>query len=330
MIILKLFSLSSAKLKSAFPRCCLALIALAIVLTFSFRSVAEVEHTLLRRIAVFPIADSNSSNSEEAWWQMRENLTKDQRFFVASRRFMINRGVFQPRKLLKPADVIILSKILDAQALVITYLQERSLKMKVFEGENGYLIWEGTAELHPAIPINDQLIRMSSQLMNAFVVAIPYQGFQTIDETIGKAVYEEDGKQFAQVYIGSRSKVLEGDAAQWVQITGDVGQAFFSSTTKVTVIAEGKVTEIEGDYATVEIQKSKNLQDLKENSLVRFPRELSRLQDQYISGEKPSDLAPEYLSSEMKSVDEFKQNHNATSSTLVWITSIAGFILLAF
>src|SRR4051812_42407301 len=82
---------------------------------------AEVRHTLLRRIAVFPIADANVSTGEEAWWQMRELLTKDQRFFVASRRFMVNRGVFQPRKLLKPADAIILSKILDAQALVVTF-----------------------------------------------------------------------------------------------------------------------------------------------------------------------------------------------------------------
>lgn len=291
---------------------------------------AEVTHHLLRRVAVFPIAQANMSNAEESWWQMREILTKDQRFFVASRRFMINRGVFQPRKILKPADVIILGKILDAQALVVTYLQERVLHMKVYEAENGYLLWEGDGEFHPALPINDQLIRMSSQLMTSFIMAIPYQGFQVSDDSSGKTVYEDDGKQLAQVFIGPNSQVRKGDSAQWVEITGDIGQAFFSSTTKVTVIAEGHVRDLKGDRAVVEIDKMRDPADLKENSLIRFPKEISRLKELYGSGEKSADLAPEYLSSEIKSVSEFSKDHNPTSSALMWISSIAGFILLAF
>ena len=47
---------------------------------------ADVPLQLLRRIAVFPIHDANFSHAEDAWWQMRELLTKDQRFFVASPR----------------------------------------------------------------------------------------------------------------------------------------------------------------------------------------------------------------------------------------------------
>jgi hypothetical protein len=290
----------------------------------------EIQHSLLRRVAVFPIADANVSSSEEAWWQMRELLTKDQRFFVASRRFMVNRGVFQPRKLLKPADAIILAKILDAQALVVTFLKDRTLQMKVYEGENGYLLWEGDAEFHPALPINDQLIRMSTQLMNAFILAIPYQGFQVTDEVIGKAVYETDGKTFAQVYIGANSQIQKDDSAQWVEVTGDVGQAFFSSTTKVTVIAEGKVSEIKGDRATIEIEKMRDPSELKDNSLVRFPKELNRLKEMYTDGDKSASLAPEYFSSEIKNSSEFSKDHNTTTSALMWIANIAGFILLAF
>ncbi|MGZ5280128.1 MAG: hypothetical protein ACXWC9_09310 [Pseudobdellovibrionaceae bacterium] len=291
---------------------------------------AEVRHSLLRRVAVFPIADANVSSGEEAWWQMRELLTKDQRFFVASRRFMVNRGVFQPRKILKPADAIILSKILDAQALVVTFLKERTLHMKVYEGENGYLLWEGDAEFHPALPINDQLIRMSTQLMNTFVLAIPYQGFQVTDDVIGKPIYEEEGKTFAKVFIGANSQIQKGDPAQWIEVTGDVGTAFFNSTTKVTVIADGKVTEIKGNHATIEIEKLRDPTELKDNSLVRFPQELNRLKDLYSDGEKSSSLSPEYFSSEIKNASEFSKDHNSTTSTLMWIANIAGFILLAF
>jgi hypothetical protein len=299
-------------------------------LLFSLASQADVKHSLLRRVAVFPIADANLSNAEEAWWQMREVITKDQRFFVASRRFMINRGVFQPRKILKPADAIILAKILDAQALVVTYLQERTMHMKVYEGENGYLLWEGDGEFHPALPINDQLIRMSTQMIGSFVAAIPYQGFQVVDDVVGRPVYEVDGKQMAQVFIGSNSQIQKGDIAQWVEVKGDAGQAFFSSTTKTTVIAEGIIRERKGDRVVVEIEKMRAPSELQENSLVRFPRELSRLQEQSSIGDKTSNLSPEYLSSEIRNASDFSKDHNTTSSALMWISSIAGFILLAF
>lgn len=291
---------------------------------------ADVEHSLLRRLAVFPIADANFSTSEEAWWQMRETLTKDQRFFVASRRFMVNRGVFQPRKQLKPADVIILSKILDAQALVSTFVDERMIKMRVYDGENGYLLWEGDAEFHPAIPVKDQLIRMSTQLMNSFVMSIPYQGFQVVDDVIGKPVYEDDSKKLAQIFVGSNSEVEVGDPVQWIQVMGDVGQAFFSGTTKVTVIAEGKIRSIKGDRAEVEILKLRELADLKENSLIRFPKEINRLKELYITGEKSANLGSEYLSSEVRSAQELNKDHHPTASALGWILNILGFILLAF
>jgi hypothetical protein len=299
-------------------------------LLFSFSARSEVTHNLIRRVAVFPVADANVSNNEDAWWQMREVLTKDQRFFAASRRFMVNRGVFQPRKDLKPADAIILSKILDAQALVVSYLQERTLHMRVYDGENGYLLWQGDAEFHPAIPINDQLVKMSSELVRSFILAIPYQGFQVLNEATGKAIVEDDAKKLAVIDVGANSQVQVGDPAQWISVTGNPGQAFFSGNAKVTVIAEGTVKSIKGDKATVLIEKLTDPADIKENSLVRFPKEINRLKDLYVQGDKASNLSAEYLSSEIKSVDEFNTDHNSTSTALAWIVNVAGFILLAF
>lgn len=301
-----------------------------VVLMMSVIALGQADHKLLRRIAVFPIAEANVANSEEAWWQMRENLTKDQRFFVASRRFMVNRGVFQPRKELKPADAIILGKILDAQALVVSFLEDRTVRMKVYEGENGTVLWEGNAELHPAVPINEQIIKTSIQLMSAFVLAIPYQGFQVMDELIAKAIFEEDGKKMAWVFVGANSKVNPGDGVQWVQIESQHNKPLFSSTGKVSVIAEGIVKNIRGDRVLVEIEKMRSPEDLKVDSLVRFPKEFQRLQELYANQDKGSSLSQEYLTGEMKEASQFSKDHNSTSTALAWILNIAGFILLAF
>lgn len=291
---------------------------------------AQVKHKVLRKIAVFPIADANVTAAEDSWWQMREAITKDKRFFVATRRFMTNRGVFQPRRQLKPADVIILSKILDAEALVISFVSERTFHMKVFEGENGYLLWEGQADFHPAISVNDQLVRISTQMMNSFIAAIPYQGFQMIDDLIGKSLYEQKGKTYAQVFVGNTSRLNVGDEAHWIEMDNEIGKAYLGDGLKVMVIAEGKITEIKENKVIIEVEKMKDPEDLKANSLVRFPEEMNRLKELYSTGDRASNLSAEYLSGEIKNSEDFKKGHNKTSTALLWIVNIAGFLLLAF
>lgn len=291
---------------------------------------AEFEHHLLRRLAVFPIAASNSGMSEDAWWQIRDVITKDQKFLVASRRLMINRGVFQGRKNLKPADAIILAKILDAQALVTTWVDERTMKMRVYDGESGFLFWEGEVEFHPAIPINDQLIKVGLRLTNDFLLAIPYQGFQVIDEVIGKALYERDSKRYAQVYVGQNSDVQLGDAVQWITVSGDTSQAFLNNAPKITVIAEGIVVSKTNEKVEVEFTKMRDLADLKEDALVRFPKELNRLKELYSSEDRGASLTTEYLSSEIRESSEFNKDTNPTLTALAFIFNIAGMILLAF
>jgi hypothetical protein len=291
---------------------------------------AEVNLELYRRIAVFPIAGNNSSMTEDAWWQMRELLTKDKKFLIASRRFMINRGVFQARKNMKPADSIILAKILDAQALVTAWVEDRKMMMRVYEGVTGTTLWEGEGEFHPAIPINDQLIKVSLRLMNDFLVALPYQAFQVVDDVIGKPVYEQDAKKFAQVFLGTNHSITVGDSAQWIQVSGDSSQPLLSSSPKVTVIAEGTVTKILSDRAEVEIHKMRDSRDLQENALVRFPKEISRLKDLYSSDNRAASLGSEYLSGEIKSVAESAQQTQPTVTTLAFILNVAGMILLAF
>ncbi len=291
---------------------------------------ADVSHQLFRKVVVFPIAHANFSSSEDAWWQMREALTGEQRFLVASRRFMINRGVYQPRAKLKPADAIILAKILDAEALMTTYLDDRTLKLSVVRGEDGSPLWDASLELHPALPVADQLIRASQKLVQDFLVAIPYQGFQVVEETMSNPVFEVDGQKTARVFHGLQSGLEVGDPVQWVSVRGKAGEPFFNSSPTIEVLAEGKVTSIKGNTADVAIEKARSWDDLKENSLVRFPQEMAKLKAQYGPAEKGAALTAEYLSSEMKPTDELDQGHNRATTTLAVIGNFALMIFLAF
>lgn len=292
-------------------------------------AMAQYKHQLLRRLAVFPIANTQVGNSEEAWWQAREILTKDQRFLVASRRFMINRGVFQPRESMKPADAIIVGKILDAQALITLYVIDRRLYMNVYDGENGYLLWQGEIEFHPALPINEQIVKASQKLMNDFVLDLPYQAYQMIDPIREKPVFEEGGERRAWVALGNTTRVEAGDPVQWVEIMGDPSRVFLKDGSQTQVIAEGQVVEVKSDRLLVRIQRARDLKDLQENALIRLPKEVGLLRDLY-THDKSASLASEYLMSEMKASADLERRHSTTTTSLAFIASIATMILLAF
>lgn len=296
---------------------------------FGFSANSALKHELFTKIAVFPIADANYQNSEEAWWQMRESLTRGQRYLVASRRFMINRGVFQPRKNLKPADIVILGKILDAEALVTTQLLDRKLKLNVLSGLDGTTLWESSVELHPAIPINEQLIKAAQKLMTDFLSAIPYQGYQVIDEGIGASVFEVDDHLHAFVARGGAVNLEINDQVEWVNISGDSSLPFFNQSLRVETIAEGQIVGFKDNLAEVRIKKMRSPDDLQNRVLVRFPREALKLQTQNQS-ETNSTLLPEYLTSEMKDPEQFNRGHNSTSTALAFFGNLALLILVAF
>lgn len=291
---------------------------------------AQYRHELLRRLAVFPIGGTQAASSEEAWWQVREVLTKDQRFLVASRRFMINRGVFQARETLKPADAIILGKILDAQALVTLFVVDRRILMNIYDGENGYLLWTGEMEFHPALPINDQLVKAGQKLMNDFLLDLPYQGYQIVDSLKEKAVFEENGERRAWVSVGNTSRVEVGDSVQWIEVVGDPSRVFFKDGSQVQIVAEGQVVEIKSDRVLVKVSRVRNLEDLRENALVRLPKEVRLLKDIYMNKDRSADLAPEYLASEMRPVGDVEKRHSSTTTSLAFIFNLAAMILLAF
>jgi hypothetical protein len=307
------------------------LLGIILIVVYSFTVFgADIEHTLIRKIVVFPIFESDpSSVSEEAWWQIREALTRDKKLLIASKRFMVNRGVFQARRSLRPADAIILGKLLDADALMVCYIENRTLKMKVYDAENGYLLWEAESEFHPAISIEDQLVKNSEKLAADFLRIIPYQGFTLYDEANDQVLNTKDNKTYAKVFIGGLSDVKSGDIVQWISLEADAGRTLLEES-KSHLIADGVVIEVSGDEATVEVQNMADKELIQENTLVRFPKEIAKLKDLFSREGKNLGASAEYLSHDLKPVATLQKENKASATGFAFFFSLVGFILLAF
>jgi hypothetical protein len=293
---------------------------------------ADINHHLIRRVAVFPLRVSGVSNTvlDEAWWKAREELTRNQRFLVAGRRFMQNRDVFQPRAELKVADAVILGRILDSHALITYRVDGHQFKIMVYDGENGFSIWQSEISLHPAIPVADQLVAATVKLTRDFIMQIPYQAFQIVDQGIGKAVYEEEGVHLAKVFIGSNSYLQSDDAVEWIQVSGDPTRTILGNGSKVEVIAQGTVVNIEDDIATVAIEKARSIEELKEGSLIRFPKEVERLRSNMKASDKETQLASQFAMAEMRDVSQLSGDQSSTTTSLAVIANLVAMILIAF
>lgn len=304
---------------------------------------AQVGHELIRRLAVFPIkiekvsdvgvtAESLASATEEAWWQMREEFTRGRRFLVASKQFLQKNDAFQARGGLEPADAIILGRLLDAHALVTVRLEDRALRMNIYDGTSGLLLWDKSLQLHPSLTIGDQLSNVARRLVSDFVATIPYQGFTTVDAATGTAVYEEGEARLAQVDFGISSGVQIGDTVQWIRISGSNNMGpLFQGGGKITIFAEGKVIRIEEGIATVELFRATSLKEVKEYSLVRAPREFERLQAQFLSrGGVRTTMTSELIAPELSPMEQLRRERRPLVTTMSFIGSMAAFLLLAF
>jgi len=315
-------------------RSLIILIAMSFISFSAFsEDIGPIQHSLLRRITVFPIQvdRSFSKPAEEAWWQIREYLTENRRFLVASKNFLIQKDVFQAREELSPADAIILGKLLDAQGLVVTYLKGKTLYMKVYEGDYGRLLWHHELKLEPSVPIARQILIASKKLIMDFIASIPYQGFVVVDHLIGKAVYSEGNKHLTKVNMGDKSSVEVGDQVQFVRVVSNNLRPLFIDGAVSEVFAEGRVVTLGRSTAIVEILRAINLKDVKELSLVRFPREFKRLQENYAlrSGLSASSVS-NVLTSQMTLVDKEIAEKKPLVTSLAFIINLAVWLVLAF
>jgi hypothetical protein len=294
------------------------------------RTLDETSHNLVRKIAVFPLETGRKDveAADQAWWKIREELTSNKRFLVASKQMMTRKEVLQPRTELEPASAILIGKLIDAHALVSTYLRGRHLVMTVYSTENGMVLWKRDLPLAASIPTAQQLEGASMKLIRDFMASVPYQAFQILDPLIGKPVYEESKSIFAKLDSGQNSRIQVGDLVQWLHVRAQ--PPIFQTPENLTIIAEGTVIENKQGVLTVEIKRLKDKALLTEKSLVRVPSEFQRIKDIWaISGENPQ-LSPDIFVAEMKSAEPDSNANKNLVMTGSTISSLLILLLLAF
>jgi hypothetical protein len=312
----------------------LTLALAGLILLFSASTHAQTEHTLVRRISVFPIKIGQpelQQIAEEAWWELRETLTRDKRFLVASKNFLQQKDVYQARGVLSPADAIILGKLLDANALVTTYVDDRVLYMKVYEGEYGRPLWEHQLVLQPSLPIAEQLQPAVVKLAQDFIAAIPYNGFVVVDPLKGRPMYQEGRRMLVRAEVGAGAEVDVGDPVQLIRIYSDHLKPLFTHGASIEVFAEGRVVEHSREFIVVELDRLNRATAIQEGTLVRLPRELKRLEQMYaIQDSLKNKIDPEFFSPGMTAAKQKEEETKPLISSLVFIGNLAAFLLLAF
>lgn len=289
-------------------------------------------HQLIRRIAMFPIdAPKELSNAaDDAWWQAREELTKDRRFLVASKQFLLKSDAYQPRGSLEPAEAILLGKLLDAHALVAARLAGRTLSMAAYDGSNGIVLWQRDYPLHPSIAVQDQLASVMRRVAADFVASFPYQAFQIVDPIVGTPVYDEGDMKVAQVEVGSGG-AQAGDPVQWIRVESQSLKPLFQGGAKIDAFAEGRVIKVEQGIATVELLRLEKGRAIKEFDLVRLPREYERQQAQFAIQEGlKSGLSADLLALEAAPMERVVRERRPLAAVASWVASAAAFLLLAF
>jgi hypothetical protein len=301
---------------------------------FSFNGLAQtVEHTLIRRLAVFPIEtpEDLSSKAEEVWWELREFLTKDKRFLVATKSFLQQQNVYQPRSELDPAAAIILGKLLDAEAVMTTWLKDRTLHMAVYESHYGRPLWVQEVELQPSIRLQDQLSPSTLKLARDFIANIPYQGFVILDPLKDGAVFRDGRRLLFKADVGLNSEVAVGDSVELIRVKSDHIKPLFTHGATIEVYAQGRVVAVDREIITAEIQRLARSVDVKERALVRLPKEMRRLEQQFsLTDPLKNKINPEFINPEITPAKEAVAEHKPLVASLAFLVNLATFLLFAF
>lgn len=312
------------------------ILSLAFMIASIAPSAFGAELNYLRRWVVFPFEVSDPAlrhSADDAWWHMREKLTERKRFLVASKQFMEQKDVFQPRKRLSADDVKLLAQLLDADALVTGYIEHRRLFIQVYYGPTGTLFWSKSLAFHPTLKAHEQLRVTNEKLTQEMLYSIPYQGFTVTDPLIGKSVFEETGKKFAVVDVGTTDGVTTGMPIQWVQIkipeTVKEGEIALSGST-LEVLAEGRVAKVKRGVFVAEIQRAKTVDLIKNGTLVRIPSEIQKTEAYVKSDIQSEKVGPEILPTLINPVSPDSQNIKRQTVVFGSIFSILGLLALAF
>lgn len=300
----------------------------------------------IEKIAVFPLLykgergervdESTARSFDDAWWQVRDELTSTGRFVVASRAFLQKNDSFQPRGQLTTGDAVILGRYVEAEALMTMDLRDRTLTVAVWESNDGTLVWSQSVELHPSVLLREQIAKVARALVREFIASFPYQATTLQDSFSRQAIAVEGGKRKVRVAVANGS-VTVGDSVQWVAVSRDNLDPLFQGGAKVDVIAEGTISEIQDRMVVVELTRAAESRQIRAGTLVNLPKEQARLKklansrDSATSAAVISLLAAESaIDPEAKQLERKKDESGPFATTLSLIGSLAVILLLAF
>lgn len=295
------------------------------------------------KIAVFPVLlegasglgggvdDATAKSLDEVWWQVREELTGTGRFVVASRAFLQRVDAFQPRGILTTADVVILSRHVEAEILITIRLKVRSLTLTVWEGKEGSKLWEESVELHPSVLVRDQVGAVGKSLVRNFVSHLPFHGITQLDPLTRTAIYDDGGRKLVRVRVGSDSRLSEGDVAQWLQVRRSSLDPLLQGGAKSEITAVGRIVSVKDQVAVVEITRVADSRGVQVGGLVEFPAEFERLNVKNDDRARVSELAMQILQPSVRSAsEESRKETRPLATTLSVLASLAAVLLLAF
>lgn len=293
---------------------------------------------LLRRWVVFPFAADSDLRSvaDSAWWKTREVLTQNKKFLVASRQFLIQKDVYQPRKNLDPNDVMVLARLLDADVLVTGFNEAKKFQVNVYLAQNGMLFWSKIATFQPAVAPVEQFENLALKVFQELSSVIPYQGFTIIDPLIAKPVFEDGTKKLAIIDVGNTDGLSTQTDVQWVDVkipshpekdTPILGQS------KMAVIAEGRITKIRRGTVVAEIIRATNMDDIKEKVFVRIPKIAEKVTEPFLSQtnkEKKDFILPELSTTQIPAVSGDDGGQRKNTTIFGGLLSFLGILALTF
>jgi hypothetical protein len=295
---------------------------------------AESLH-LLRRWVVFPYASEPALKdaAENAWYKTRERIIADKKYLVATKQFLVQKDVLQPRKELSEDDVKLLANLLEADVLVTGFNEHREFTLNAYLAQNGKLLWTKKIGFHPSLKAVDQLELISDKLTTDLLNEIPYQAFTIIDPLVGKPVYEEGAKKFVMIDAGLTPDLTGGMDLHWVDVTfPDDAKGPLMPQMKVTVIGEGKIRKVRRGVVTAELISATDEKAIQERTLVRIPKIAAKFAKSYTdSGANVGQerLAPEMAPTMLKPVAP--QATGARRNTMIFgsILGVIGVVLMA-
>ena len=290
------------------------------------------EHKYLNRLVVFPIETSKEFRglADKLWWDVRSQLTKNLKFMVASKEFLVRKEVFKARKRISSVDALILGRLLDAHGIVTYYLNQRVLNMSVRDGRSGQVLWEKKLQLLASVPIKNQLGKALKNLTGQFISDMPYQGHLLSDDIKSSPVFKDGTQMYARVKISQQEKLKVGESIEFFRLLPNSLKPLFMGNFDEIRLARGTIVDAKGEDRLVEIKSIVSGVKLREGDLLRISSIFKNKKSQIIGHEKSiqtiesSVYSPEY--------DEKEEEYRARGplvTALTFVLNFGVFLLLA-